>query len=155
MHDELRDHRVVEYPDLRAFLESLLEAHRRRKRRARVVHRGEPRSLALTRTVGRNRDGEAVRVERGREDVRGLWGGEVEKGAGVGEEVVARVLGVDARLEGMADERNCGLGEREGVASGDLELPLDEVEPGDHFRDGVLDLQARVPGGEGVSAESE
>ena len=36
------------------------------------------------------------------------------------------------------------MGEPEGFARGDSQLLLDDVEPGDHLGDGVLDLQARV-----------
>jgi hypothetical protein len=34
--------------------------------------------------------------------------------------------------------------QRQRLAGGDAQLPLDQVEPGDHLGDRVLDLQARV-----------
>lgn len=46
--------------------------------------------------------------------------GGVEEGTGVGEEVVAGVLGVDTGFEGVSDERDFGLFEGERVACSDL-----------------------------------
>lgn len=48
---------------------------------------------------------------RRRKDVGRLRRGEVEELPGVGEEVVARVFGIYACFEGVADEWNIGLGE--------------------------------------------
>ena len=53
--------------------------------------------------------------------------GEEEEGVRVGEELVAGVFGVYACFEGVADEWDGRLWEREGVAGCDLELPLDEI----------------------------
>ncbi|KAK1238641.1 hypothetical protein MKX07_004217 [Trichoderma sp. CBMAI-0711] len=85
-------------------------------------------------------------------DVRvGLGGVEqhgVDELARVGHEALLRVLGVDAGLDGGAPLAHLlldlGLGQRQLLAGGDAELPLDEVQAGDHLGDGVLDLQARV-----------
>ena len=61
-----------------------------------------------------------VRVERGREDVRGRGRGEEEQLAGVREEVVARVLRIYSRLECMAHEGYRRLRERKRVACSNL-----------------------------------
>jgi hypothetical protein len=136
-HDELRDHRVVEHADLRAGAEALLEAQRRLAahgghdvRRVRAARRPE--------RCAAGRDG-------GREDRRGRGRGEVYDGARVRHEVVPRRLGVHAGLERPPDERDLRLAKRKRVARRDLELPVHEVEAGDHLRDGVLDLKSRVP----------
>lgn len=65
--------------------------------------------------------------------------------AGVREEVVAWLLCVDTRLEGVSDEGDRFLGARDGVARCDFELPFDEVKTSDHLGDGVFDLQTGVP----------
>ena len=44
----------------------------------------------------------------------------------------------------MAGERDAVLRERQRLAGRDAQLPLDEVEPGDHFRHRMFDLQPRV-----------
>jgi hypothetical protein len=75
----------------------------------------------------------------------------VHEGARVRHEVVARRLGVHAGLERPPNERDLRLAERERVARGDLELPVDEIQAGDHFCDGVLDLKSRVPIGTSAS----
>ena len=93
------------------------------------------------------------RVEVGRDDVAGGdaavdahagAGREVQHldAAGRGREAHRGVLGVQARLDRVAD----GLGRLafELAAGGDVQLQLDEVEAGDGLGDGVLDLQARV-----------
>ena len=61
---------------------------------------------------------------------------------GVGAKPIAGILGVQARLDRVAD----GLGRLafEPAAGGDVQLQLDEIEAGDGLGDGVLDLQARV-----------
>ena len=57
------------------------------------------------------------------------------------QEALRRVLGVDAGLEGVSDQRDLVLGERQRLAGGDAELPFDEVEAGDRLGDRVLDLE--------------
>ena len=93
------------------------------------------------------------RVEVGRDHVAGGdaavdahagAGREVEHldAAGRGREAHRRILGVQARLDRVADGlRRLAL---ELAAGRDVQLQLDEVEPGDGLGDGVLDLQARV-----------
>ncbi len=76
--------------------------------------------------------------------VRGLGLREVEEPPGRRQEPLVRVLGVDPGLEGVAVDPELLLGERERLAGRDPELPLDEVEPGDHLGDRVLDLQPGV-----------
>jgi len=53
--------------------------------------------------------------------VSGRRCGEVEKGTGIGEEVVSGVLGIDASFEGVPHERNFLLRKWKGVTSGDLQ----------------------------------
>ena len=61
-----------------------------------------------------------------------------------------RVLGVQARLDGVAARRRRVA--LEPSAGGDVQLQLDEVEAGDRLGHGVLDLQARVDLHEGEAA---
>ena len=72
-------------------------------------------------------------------------GGEIEalEAAGGWEEAACRVLGAEARFDGVAGERDLRLG-RELFAAGDPKLKFNEVEAGDQFGDGVLDLEACV-----------
>ena len=60
------------------------------------------------------------------------------------DEVLARILGADARLDRVPARTDLVLCERQPLAGGDAQLPLDEVEAGDELGDRVLDLQARV-----------
>ena len=60
------------------------------------------------------------------------------------QEALVRIFGVDARLQRMAANDQLFLLQRQRLASADFQLPLDQVEAGDHFGDRVLDLQARV-----------
>ena len=64
--------------------------------------------------------------------------------AGRRQEVVLRVLGVDARLDRRAAAGDFVLRERQRLARGDAELPLDEIEPGHRLGDRMLDLQPGV-----------
>ena len=66
------------------------------------------------------------------------------QGAGGGEEIVIRVFGVQAHLDGVAIERHLLLGQRQRLAASDANLPGHQVEAGDGFGDRVLDLQAGV-----------
>ena len=71
--------------------------------------------------------------------------GWVEMGDGAGRRPERmRVLGIDAALDGVPVEAHVLLAERKRRAGRDPDLLDDEVEPGDHFGDGVLDLEARV-----------
>ena len=64
--------------------------------------------------------------------------------AGAGEEALVGILGVDAALDGVPALAQVFLPEGEPLAARDADLQLHEVLAGDHLRDRVLDLQARV-----------
>ena len=64
--------------------------------------------------------------------------------AGRGAELVGRIFGIDARLDGVAAPPDLVLAERQRLAGGDSELPLDQVDPGDRLGDRMLDLQPRI-----------
>jgi hypothetical protein len=64
--------------------------------------------------------------------------------AGAGAEVIPRILGVDAALDGVAAELDVALRELQRLAHGDKNLLLDEVDASDLLGDGVLDLDALV-----------
>ena len=57
-----------------------------------------------------------------------------------------RILGVDADLDAVtaAQREHLVLRERQRLARGDADLPLDEVKTADHLGDGVLDLKPGV-----------
>ena len=61
-----------------------------------------------------------------------------------GGEVACRVLGVEPGLDGVAVQPDRVLRDGQGLSGGDAQLPLDQVEAGDKFRNRVLDLQAGV-----------
>ena len=124
---------------------SMITVLSRRARRRRAV--GLVAGAAVGDDLGDHR------VEVGRDDVAGGdaavdahagAGGEVEHlhAAGRGREAHRRVLGVQARLDRVAD----GLGRLalEPAAGRDVQLQLDQVEAGDGLGDRMLDLQARV-----------
>ena len=60
------------------------------------------------------------------------------------QETALGILGVNARLDGVPAKVQRVLHERQRLARRDPQLPLDQVEPGNHFGDRMLDLQARV-----------
>ena len=60
------------------------------------------------------------------------------------EKIAFRVLGVNARLDGVPREAQFILQKRQSLSRRDPQLPLDQVEPGNHLGDRVLDLQARI-----------
>ena len=67
----------------------------------------------------------------------------------VGDEVVLRVFGRHATLQGVAIQADVGLrgdagGLGQGLALGDLDLGLDDVDAGHLFGDGVFDLNAGI-----------
>ena len=68
----------------------------------------------------------------------------------IGREIVFRVFGGDAALQGMAAQADVFLERDEGVivahgcAFGDADLRLDDVHAGHYFGDGVLDLDTRI-----------
>jgi hypothetical protein len=60
------------------------------------------------------------------------------------QEAAVGILGVDARLDRVARDRKLLLRLRQRLAGGNAQLPLDEVDAGDHLGDRMLDLQPRV-----------
>ncbi len=60
------------------------------------------------------------------------------------QEPAIRVLGVDARLDRVPVDRKLDLFLRQRFPGRHAQLPFDEVLPGDHFGDRMLDLQPRV-----------
>ena len=78
--------------------------------------------------------------------------------AGRGQEVRARVLGVDARLDRVPAEPDVVLPERQRLAPGDQDLQADEIEAGHLLGHRVLDLEPgvhleEVEGARGVQDE--
>ena len=69
---------------------------------------------------------------------------EAQQPAGRGQETASGILGVEARLDGVAGEADVVLAPRQPLAGGDPQLPFHEVEARDRLGDRVLDLQARV-----------
>ena len=64
--------------------------------------------------------------------------------AGLRQEALGRVFGVQAYFHGMPGQGHVGLGQWQWLAGGDLQLPGHQVEPGDQLGDRVLHLQAGV-----------
>ncbi len=62
-------------------------------------------------------------------------------GPGGRHEVVFRIFGVQARFDSMSSALRLN---GQGAALGDLDLHADQVQTGDHFRDRMLHLNARV-----------
>ena len=60
------------------------------------------------------------------------------------QEAALRILGVETRLDGVAGQRDLLLGERQRFTRRDSELPLDQIEPRDHFGDRMLHLKTGV-----------
>ena len=57
---------------------------------------------------------------------------------------VRGVLGVDATLDRCAQHAHLVLGDRQRRAGRDLDLLVDDVDPGDHLGHRMLDLNARI-----------
>ena len=55
-----------------------------------------------------------------------------------------RVFGVDPAFDGMAADRDLILPVAERPAGGDMQLFLDDIHPGDHFRDRMLNLHPGI-----------
>ena len=64
--------------------------------------------------------------------------------AGAGPEIVPRILGVDAALDGMAGGLDVALRQFQRLAHRDENLLLHQIDAGDLLGDGVLDLDALV-----------
>src|SRR5579862_1145364 len=58
--------------------------------------------------------------------------------------IATRILRIDANLDGMAAERELLLLKRQWLTGGYAQLPLDQIEAGDHFGHRVLHLEASV-----------
>lgn len=61
-----------------------------------------------------------------------------------GREIVFGVFGIDSTFDCTAGVSDVTLAESELFAGGDAELPFNEVVSGDHFGDGVLDLDTSI-----------
>src|SRR5665811_1101957 len=64
--------------------------------------------------------------------------------AGLGPEVLGRILGQDAELDGVAARNDVGLGQTERLAGSDLDLKRNHVYAGAEFRDRMLNLDPAV-----------
>ena len=64
--------------------------------------------------------------------------------AGRRQETLFRVFGIQPRFDRMAVKTNFLLPQRQCFAACNPELPLDQIEASDRFRDGMLDLQPRI-----------
>ena len=64
--------------------------------------------------------------------------------AGGGQEIVVRVFGADARLDGVAVDLQLVLRQRQRLARCHAQLPFDHIQPGDGFGHRMLNLQPRV-----------
>src|SRR5262249_62191899 len=87
------------------------------------------------------RSGRAVRVDP---DARAERWSPSRNQARTGAEVERGIFGVAPAPDGMASHEDGGLAEAERLAAGDAELGGDEIDAGQHFRPGVLDLDACV-----------
>src|SRR5256885_14116965 len=61
-----------------------------------------------------------------------------------GQEIAVGVFGVDAAFNRMTTRTDVALIDAQGEPAGDAELLADDVDPGDHLGDRMLDLHARV-----------
>ena len=75
---------------------------------------------------------------------RRRWRAQVGDSPGRRQETAIRILGVDPGLDRVAGDRDLVLPARQALAGRDPQLPLDQVEAGDHLGDRMLDLQAGV-----------
>jgi hypothetical protein len=85
--------------------------------------------------------GRRPRVDAHAGALRGAPGGDAPRGRG---EALPGVLGVDARLDGVAAQAHIVLVQAQRLAGGDAQLLVDQIDAGDQLGDGVLDLQAGV-----------
>ena len=100
----------------------------------RVVKRADGVTLAHTAVDAHRPRGEQL---RGRRAVH-------RQGAGGGQKVAVGVFGANARFDGMALDVHLVLRQGQGLATGDAQLPLHQVQAGDGLGDRVLNLQAGV-----------
>lgn len=60
------------------------------------------------------------------------------------QKAVVWILRVNPRFNGMTFHGQLRLRQGQGLASGDTQLPLDQIQPGNHFGDRMLHLQAGI-----------
>src|SRR5690606_1034290 len=72
---------------------------------------------------------------------RPIHGAEAARGR---HEITARIFRVQARFKGPTVAADIGLLERQTLATCDADLPADQVDAGNHFRDRMFDLDPRV-----------
>ena len=65
----------------------------------------------------------------------------MDQAPGRRQEAFVRILGIDSRLDCMAVDLELLLRQGQRLAAGDPKLPLDEIEPGDHLRNRMFDLE--------------
>src|ERR1035441_4223284 len=68
----------------------------------------------------------------------------MNEGADGRQKVMCRVLGVDARFNGMAIQSKLILLEWQRLTCRNAKLPLHQIQAGDHLRDRMFDLKPRV-----------
>src|SRR6185437_17155769 len=69
---------------------------------------------------------------------------EAREAATGGQKARLGLLGIQARLDGVAVRVDLRLRERQRLARRDAQLPFQQVHAADHLRDGVLDLDTGV-----------
>ena len=108
------------------------------------------RRLDQQRIVVRRDDGAGVGIAAVEADAKAAAAAVYHDLARIRHEVVHRVFRRDTALDGVAQAADVVLGldadfvAVEGVAFGDFDLGLDDVNARDHFRNGMFDLYARV-----------
>jgi hypothetical protein len=60
---------------------------------------------------------------------------------GLRQEIARRVLGAEPSLDRVAVKADIRLLAGEALAHRDAQLPFDQIDPGDRFSDGMLDLR--------------
>ena len=68
----------------------------------------------------------------------------MNEAAGRRQEAFIRILGIDSRLDVMTVDLELLLGQGQRLTTGDPKLPLDEIEPGDHLRNRMFDLETCI-----------
>ncbi len=64
--------------------------------------------------------------------------------AGLRQKIARRVLRVEARLDRVSQRSYFLLAQRQRAARGNLHLPFDEIDAGDHFGHRMFDLEPRI-----------
>src|SRR5258708_34491144 len=72
------------------------------------------------------------------------WWNEMDEAPGRRQETFVWILGIDSRLDCMTVDLELLLGQGQRLTTGDPKLPLDEIEPGDHLRNGMFDLETCI-----------